>query len=159
MFTMASADASPSLITPTVSDGEVAPTSLPIPWPALILGSLSVNAASTSGAASLPSVDLSSFAGFASVPPKVIKKIVGKEYVDIRELLPETWQVELENSPCCHSKRPRRSLITEFNVWAEGYATTYNLFRRGDGLPFFPSTIGYFSYSPMPADCTITTQN
>ena len=122
MFTMASsgdAGSSSSIITPTLSGRAAAPTSFT--WPAS--GSLPAATAPTSDSASLPLGDLSSVSGFASVPPKVIKKIVGKEYIDIRELLPETWQVESENPSCCHSKRPRRSLITEFNVWAEGYAT------------------------------------
>jgi hypothetical protein len=32
--------------------------------------------------------------GFGSVPPKLIKRIVAREYMDIWELLPETWQVQ-----------------------------------------------------------------
>lgn len=118
MFTMASAgDTSSSLIIPVVSSGAAAPMSLPLP----ALGLLSVTQASISGAASWL-VDLLSFAGFMSIAPKVIKKIVDKEYVDILKLLPETWKVESKNSPCCLSKRQRRSLIMEFNVWAEVYA-------------------------------------
>ena len=42
--------------------------------------------------------------------------------MDIWELLPETWQLESEN-PCCHSKRPRRSLVTDIGLWTECYAT------------------------------------
>ena len=38
-------------------------------------------------------------------------------------MLPETWQVESVEGACCHSKRPRRSLITDINVWTECYAT------------------------------------
>ena len=69
-----------------------------------------------------PSAALGELPGFGSVPPRLIKKILAKEYVDIWELLPETWQVETEGS-CCHSKRPRRSLVTDINVWTECFAT------------------------------------
>lgn len=60
--------------------------------------------------------------GFGAVPPKLIKKIIAGEYVDIWELLPETWHIETEGS-CCHAKRPRRSLVTDINIWTECYAT------------------------------------
>ena len=69
-----------------------------------------------------PSADLPIIAGFGSVPPKLVKRIVGKEYVDIWELLPESWQIETEGS-CCHAKRPRRNLVTDINVWTECFAT------------------------------------
>lgn len=69
-----------------------------------------------------PSGDLAGLPGFGSVPPKLVKKILAKEYVDIWELLPETWQVEAD-APCCHTKRPRRSLVTDINIWTECYAT------------------------------------
>ena len=36
---------------------------------------------------------LASLPGLGSVPPKLVKRIQGKEYVDIGELLPETWQL------------------------------------------------------------------
>ena len=48
---------------------------------------------------------------------------MAREYIDIWELLPETWQVESAEGACCHSKRPRRSLVTDINVWVECYAT------------------------------------
>jgi hypothetical protein len=60
--------------------------------------------------------------GLGSVPPKLVKKIVGKEYIDIWELLPESWHIETDGS-CCHAKRPRRSLVTDVNVWTECFAT------------------------------------
>lgn len=59
--------------------------------------------------------------GFGAVPQKLVKKILAKDYVDIWELLPESWQVEME--ACCHAKRPRRSLVTDISVWTECYAT------------------------------------
>ena len=52
------------------------------------------------------------------MPQKLVKRILAKEYLDIWELLPETWQLESENR-CCHTKRPRRSLVTDINLWTE----------------------------------------
>jgi len=89
-------------------------------WPAVVSGtSAGPPAFDTVGGG--PSRDLVSLPGFSSVLPKLIKKILAKEYVHIWELLPETWQVEAE-APCCHTKRPCRSLITDINVWTECYA-------------------------------------
>jgi len=43
-----------------------------------------------------------------------------KEYVDICELLPKTWWLDNEaQGGCCQSKRPRRGMITDFQVWSE----------------------------------------
>ena len=50
--------------------------------------------------------------GFSSVPLKLVKRIVERQYVDMWELLPEMWQIETE-STCCHSKRPRCTLVTD----------------------------------------------
>ena len=66
--------------------------------------------------------DLTNIPGFGSVPPKLIKKITAKEYIDIGELLPESWRVETEGT-CCHTKRPRRGFVTDINVWTECFAT------------------------------------
>ena len=85
-----------------------------------------------------PSGDLASLPGFGSVPPKLIKKILAKEYVDIWELLPDTWQVEADG-PCCHTKRPRRSLITDVTLWTECYATMAAILASA-----FPSKAPHF---------------
>ena len=42
----------------------------------------------------MPAGGLFGLPGFGSVPPKLIRRILAKEYVDIWELLPEPWQVE-----------------------------------------------------------------
>ena len=68
------------------------------------------------------SSDLAHLPCFGSVPPKLIKRIVAKEYVDIRELLRESWQIQADGS-CCHTKRPRRSMVTDISVWTECFAT------------------------------------
>ena len=46
-----------------------------------------------------------------------------REYIDIWELFPETWQVGFVEEALCHSNRPRRSLMTDINVWVKCYAT------------------------------------
>ena len=84
-------------------------------WPSAVV-------TAATGASPSQSMDVAHLPGFGSVPPKLIKKIVANEYVDIWELLPETWQVEMEGS-CCHTKRPRRSLVTDVHVWTECFAT------------------------------------
>jgi hypothetical protein len=84
--------------------------------------------------------------GFRLRLPKLTKKILAKEYVDIWELLPETWQVETEGT-CCHTKRPRRSLVTNINVWTECFATMAAILAVA-----FPSKAPhFFAYL-----CTIT---
>ena len=93
----------------------------------------------TSGAtAVIPAGDLSTHPGFGSVPPKLTNKILMKEYIDIWELLPETWPLETEGS-CCHSKRPRRSLVTDINVWTECFATMAAILTSA-----FPSKAPHF---------------
>ena len=62
--------------------------------------------------------------GFASVPTKLIRRIWGLEYVDMWELLPETWRQEAaQASACCHSRRPKRGLITDIALWTECFTT------------------------------------
>ena len=58
--------------------------------------------------------------GFASVPTELIRRIWGLEYIDMWELLPETWRQETaQSSACCHSRRPKRGLITDIALWTE----------------------------------------
>ena len=66
------------------------------------------------GAAAIP--------GWGSVPPQLTKKILALEFVDMWELLPESWQLEPAEPGCCHSRRPRRGLVTNFPLWVECYA-------------------------------------
>ena len=39
--------------------------------------------------------------GWTSVPPRMLKKIWNLEFVDMRELLPESWRVEPNSEGCC----------------------------------------------------------
>ena len=67
--------------------------------------------------------DMAGLTGFEAVPPKLIKCIWSLEYVDMWELLPEAWREDTLQSGCCHSKRPRRELVTNISIWTECYAT------------------------------------
>ena len=63
---------------------------------------------------------------------------MAKEYVDIWELLPETWQLETDGA-CCHSKWPRCSLVTDIGIWTECYATMAAILTSA-----FPAKAPYF---------------
>ena len=39
------------------------------------------------------------------------------------ELLPELWRVEAAEVKCCRSNRPRKGLVTDFQLWMECFAT------------------------------------
>ena len=61
--------------------------------------------------------------GLATLPPKLMKRIVQKEYIEMYEILPESWRLETESaSPSGQGKRPRRGPITDIDVWWECYA-------------------------------------
>ena len=60
--------------------------------------------------------------GWATVPPKLLKKIWNLENVDMWELLPESWQFEPQAEGCCRAQRPRRGLVTNLALWTECYA-------------------------------------
>ena len=60
--------------------------------------------------------------GWATVPPKLLRKIWNLEYVDMWELLPESWRLKQQAESCCRSQRPRRGLVTNLALWTECYA-------------------------------------
>ena len=64
-----------------------------------------------------------SIPGLALIPPKLVQKILREEFVDMHELLPETWRMEEPREGCCRSTRPRRGLITDIALWTECYAS------------------------------------
>ena len=60
------------------------------------------------------------------IPPRVVKKILNLEYVDMTELLPEYWGAEEPESHCCSnqlSKASRRGPVTDILVWLDCYAS------------------------------------
>ena len=71
-----------------------------------------------SGATPMPdpvmlSDQLEGMLGLAMLPPKLMKRILNQEYIEMFEILPESWRLEMEAStPAGHGKRPRRGPIT-----------------------------------------------
>ena len=66
-----------------------------------------------SGATPMPdpfmlSEQLEGMLGLATLPPKLMKRILNKEYIEMFEILPESWRLEMEaSSPAGHGKRLR----------------------------------------------------
>ena len=60
-----------------------------------------------------------------AIPPKLKKKILDAEFVDMSELLPDGWrQQEDETGRCCRGKSSlKRGPVTDITLWAESYAT------------------------------------
>ncbi len=88
--------------------------------PDLALGPISHVLSSATAGLNVPE---SSIPVCAGVPPRILKKIWALEYVDMWELLPESWRVEPAAKGCCWSQRPRRGAITDFPLWTECYAS------------------------------------
>ena len=62
----------------------------------------------------------------ASLPPKLVKKILDLDYIDMVELVPDSWRLQddSDTSKCCHqSKRLRRGPVTDILLWIDCYAT------------------------------------
>ena len=64
-----------------------------------------------------------SFPGLGTLPPKLAKRIADREFIDMRELLPEAWRVDTPMAGNSQSKPLPRGPITDFKLWAECYAT------------------------------------
>ena len=59
------------------------------------------------------------------MPPKLIKRILELEYVDVAELIPDMWRFQDEQeTKCCHQPRltSRRGQVTDILLWVECYA-------------------------------------
>ena len=70
-----------------------------------------------------------------SLPPKLTKKILDLEFIDMLELIPDAWRyADEEGSKCCHQARrvPERGPITDITLWIECYSvlvgTKYSTF-------------------------------
>ena len=61
--------------------------------------------------------------GMASVPAKISKRIINGEFVDMAELLPDSWQVEDDHSSPTSRKASRRPPVTDITIWSECFAT------------------------------------
>lgn len=59
-----------------------------------------------------------------SVPHKLVKKILELNFVDMAELLPDSWRMQEEEKGCCHQRRgARRNVVTDILVWVECFST------------------------------------
>ena len=63
------------------------------------------------------------------LPPKLIKKILDLEYIDMAELLPDCWDTEEDSTSCCsHSRRSsRKRPITNILTWLECYSALVSI--------------------------------
>jgi len=63
-------------------------------------------------------------ASFQSLPPKLTKKILDLEFIEMAELLPESWRFQEEEGKCCHQRRgPRKGPVNDILVWVECYSS------------------------------------
>ena len=61
----------------------------------------------------------------ASIPRKLVERILALDFVDMADLLPEQWRIE-ENreGSCCGLRRPtKKALLTDILVWLECFST------------------------------------
>lgn len=63
-----------------------------------------------------------------ALPAKLVRKILDLDYVDMHELLPDTWRYQEEDQKCCHQRRgQRRGPITDILLWTECYAALVSI--------------------------------
>ena len=69
------------------------------------------------------------------LPPKLVRRIISLEYVDMGELVPDGWQFqEEEQGKCCQqAKRPRQGPVTDILLWVECFF--FHGSYLGDQLP------------------------
>ena len=78
-------------------------------------------AAQPNGAQTVSS--LNGLPGLAMVPQKLLNRIIGKEYIPMYDMLPESWCLEADSAnSCCQSKRLRRGLVLDVAVWSGCFA-------------------------------------
>ena len=67
-----------------------------------------------------PSITGSGYDPTAALPPKLVKRILDLEFVEMAELLPDAWQDENTLSEPSHAhRRTRRPPVTEILPWLE----------------------------------------
>ncbi len=58
-----------------------------------------------------------------AIPPKLVKKILDLDFVEMGDLLPEAWGVEASQSCCPGSRRQtRRAPVTDILLWVECFS-------------------------------------
>ena len=56
------------------------------------------------------------------IPPRLSKKILDLEFIEMSELLPDTWNIQEEERGCCSRRTTRRGPVTDILVWLECFA-------------------------------------
>lgn len=77
-----------------------------------------------------------------AIPQKLCRRILELDYVEMSELLPETWGLESDTTlPCCHEGRrqSRRGPVTDILLWVECYSSLVAVLATK-----FPQYIGDF---------------
>ena len=112
---------------PTFSATTVSPSSA-----MMTISSSGVAPTATASDASLGSSSSISLQPQSSLPPKLIKKILDLEYVDMAELVPEFWRFQEEEQKCCHqvNRTPRRGPVTDILLWVECFASMVDILYR-----------------------------
>ena len=120
--------ASPAVIPPARSGAMAQPTPLPssvlpVPRPT-VMPSESVPLQSASSPGAVRMMDPSEVE--IDVPEKIRARILQLEYVEMNELLPESWQFENLATQCCphhlQARTTRKRAITDIALWTECYA-------------------------------------
>ena len=65
--------------------------------------------------------------GLGSLPPKLAKRIVQNDFVDMRELLPESWRVETQQANGSQKMGPLLGPITDFQLFRRQAANAGSL--------------------------------
>ena len=76
------------------------------------------------------------------LPAKLVKKISDLEFIEMAELVPDSWRVEEIDYQCCstHNPRtPRRGPVTNILLWLECYSSLVAVLSAK-----YPSKIGHF---------------
>lgn len=61
---------------------------------------------------------------FQDLPPKLVKRILNLEFIDMTKLIPESWKFMDEDAGCCHQNRAsRKGPVTDILLWVECYST------------------------------------
>ena len=76
---------------------------------------------SSTGQAAIPDAS-SGYDSVAALLPKLVKRILGLEFVEMAELLPETWP-EDNGEAGHHHRRTRHPPVTEILTWLECFAS------------------------------------
>ena len=120
--------ASPAVIPPARSGARAQPTPLPssvlpVPRPTVMPSeSVPLQSASSPGAVRM----MDPLEVEIDVPEKIQARILQLEYVEMNELLPESWQFENLATQCCphhlQARTTRKRAITDIALWTECYA-------------------------------------